>query len=130
MLPIGGQPMLGYAIRHLASFGFTQIALNLHFRPEIIRSALGDGSQFGVEITYSFEKDLLGTAGALIPLRNFFENEPDFLVLYGDIVTNQNLQDLLGFHHQKKATATLLVHKRKNSNSVIELDTSGRIKTG
>lgn len=129
MLPVGGQPMLSYAIRHLANFGFTQIALNLHFQPEIIRSSIGDGSQFGVEITYSFEKDLLGTAGALIPLKSFFENEPDFLVLYGDIVTNQNIQHLLDFHRQKKAVASLLLHKRKNSNSVIELDEIGRITT-
>lgn len=128
MLPIGGQPMLAYAIRHLAHCGFRQIALNLHFQAGLIRSSLGDGTQFGVELTYSYEPELLGTAGALLPLKNFFKNEPDFLVLYGDIVTNQDITPLLRFHRQNKAAATLLLHKRKNSNSIIEMDSTGRIQ--
>jgi NDP-sugar pyrophosphorylase family protein len=129
MLPICGQPMLSYTIRHLAHFGFDQIAINLHFQPEIIQSYLKDGSQYGVQITYSPEQELLGTAGALIPLKKFFENEHHFLVIYGDIVTNQNLANLVNFHSKNEAIATLLVHKRKKSNSIIELDQSGRIHT-
>jgi NDP-sugar pyrophosphorylase family protein len=129
MLPICGQPMLSYTVRHLAHFGFDQIALNLHFQPDIIRSYMRDGSQYGVEITYSFEQALLGTAGALIPLKSFFEREPYFLIIYGDIITNQNLDNLVDFHHRSKATATLLVHKRKFSNSIIELNQSGKIHT-
>jgi NDP-sugar pyrophosphorylase family protein len=129
MLPIYGQPMLSYTVRYLAGFGFDQIALNLHFQPDIIQSYLGDGSQYGVQITYSLEQELLGTAGALVPLKRFFENEPHFLVIYGDIITNQNLANLVNFHHRSKAMATLLVHKRKHSNSIIELDQAGRIHT-
>lgn len=129
MLPVCGQPMLSYTIRHLASFGFNQIALNLHFQPDMIRSYLGNGAQYGAQITYSFEPELLGTAGALVPLKSFFENEPYFLVIYGDIITNQRLDALVAFHCQNKATATLLIHKRKLSNSVIELDETGKIIT-
>ena len=129
MLPICGQPMLSYTIRHLAHYGFDQIAINLHFQPDLIRSYFGDGSHYGVQITYSLEQELLGTAGALVPLKKFFENEPLFLVIYGDIITNQNLDNLVNFHHQNEAMATLFVHKRKHSNSIIELDQSGRIHT-
>jgi len=129
MLPIVGRPILNFSVRHLASFGFNQIALNLHYRPDIIKSYLGTGSQYGVEITYSFEKELLGTAGALIPLKFFFENEPYFLVIYGDIVTNQNLDELVAFHIEHDAVATLLIHKRKHSNSIIELDGANKIVT-
>jgi NDP-sugar pyrophosphorylase family protein len=129
MLPICGQPMLSYTIRYLAHFGFDQIALNLHFQPDIIRSHFGNGSQYGVEITYSLEQELLGTAGALVPLKGFFKNESLFLVIYGDIITNQNLDNLVNFHRRNEAMATLLVHKRKHSNSIIELDQAGRIRT-
>jgi mannose-1-phosphate guanylyltransferase len=129
MLPICGQPMLSYTVRHLAHSGYDQIALNLHYQPDIIRSYMGDGSQYGVQITYSLEQELLGTAGALVPLKKFFENEPHFLVIYGDIITNQNLDNLVNFHRQNEAMATLLIHKRKRSNSIIELDQAGRIQT-
>ena len=129
MLSIGGQPILSYTIRQLAYFGFDQIAINLHYQAESIKSYLGDGSQYGVQLTYSFEEELLGTAGALQPLKSYFKDEPCFLVIYGDIITNQNLHDLLEFHLHSQAKATLLVHKRKQSNSIIELDPSGRIKS-
>ncbi len=129
LLPVGGKPMLTYVIKYLAGFGFKQIALNLHFHPEAIRSVIGDGSQFGVDVTYSFESELLGTAGALKPLRYFFEGETDFLVYYGDVITNQDLSNLIAFHRGHQSFATLLVHKRKNSNSVIELGEDSRITT-
>jgi NDP-sugar pyrophosphorylase family protein len=127
MLPICGQPLLSYTVRHLARFGFNQIALNLHFQAETIQSYLGDGSKFGVEITYSTERELLGTAGALIPLKDFFKSEPYFLVIYGDIITNQKIDDLVTSHSKNKAIATLLIHKRKYSNSILELDDTGKI---
>lgn len=129
LLPVGREPMLTYVIKHLAGFGFHQIALNLHFHPEAIRSVVGDGSQFGVEVTYSFESELLGTAGALKPLRYFFEGETDFLVYYGDVITNQDISNLIAFHRSRQALATLLIHKRTNSNSVIELGEENRIVT-
>lgn len=79
LLPMGREPMLTYVIQHIAGFGFHQIALNLHFHPEAIRSVVGDGSQFGVEVTYSFESELLGTAGALKPLDIFLKVRLTFL---------------------------------------------------
>jgi mannose-1-phosphate guanylyltransferase len=129
LLPVGGEPILTHVIKYLAGFGFNKIALNLHFHPEAIRSVIGDGSQFGVEVTYSFESELLGTAGALKPLRYFFEGETDFLVYYGDVVTNQDISNLIAFHRSRQALATLLIHTRKNSNSVIELGEDNRIIT-
>jgi NDP-sugar pyrophosphorylase family protein len=127
LLPLQDKPLLFYAIQHLAWYGYRQIALNLHFQPDMVQSAIGNGSQFGVEIIYSFESELLGTAGALRPLMNFFEKESDFLVYYGDIVTNQDLSELIAFHRARQASATLLVHKRTISNSVIELGNGNRI---
>jgi len=65
MLLIEGRPILEYIICHLARQGFVQIAINLHFKPEIVQNYFRDGSKWRVNITYSYEPELLGTAGGV-----------------------------------------------------------------
>jgi len=127
MLPLAGKPLLQYTIEHLAGQGITEIAINLHFRPEVIQSAFGDGSQLGVNIHYSFEEKLLGTAGSVLSLREFFEPDEYFLVQYGDLLTNQRMAPLVELHRRQDAYATLVVHQRVGSNSVLALDEDQRI---
>ena len=55
LLPVGGEPLLGWTLRYLAHYGFTEVALNLHYKPEMIRDYCGEGSRFGVCIHYSDE---------------------------------------------------------------------------
>ena len=132
MLCLGRRPMLEYILCHLKRHGFNQIGLNLHFMPDTIRGYFGDGSRWGLEIQYSHEPQLLGTAGGTKKMETFFRRanigrpEP-FLVHYGDVVTNQDLTAMLDFHRQRKALATLLVHERTASNSVVSFDPEGRI---
>ena len=64
MVPIAGRPLLEYSIRLLAQHGFDELALNLHHLPQTIRDYFGDGRKWDVKLTYSYEEDLLGTAGA------------------------------------------------------------------
>src|SRR4051794_37683916 len=71
MLQIDGQPLLERLVRWLNRHGVEEIAVNLHYRPEVITSHLGDGDQLGVRITYSYEETLLGTAGAARRLAPF-----------------------------------------------------------
>jgi mannose-1-phosphate guanylyltransferase len=127
MLPINGKPLLEYLIKHLRANRITEIAINLHFKPEIISNYFGDGSAFGVRLTYSFESELLGTAGGVKKSEPFFKESGPFLVQYGDILTDQDFLSFYRFHQSKKALATLLVHQRAKSNSVIGLDSEGRI---
>lgn len=127
MLPIQGQPLLAHLLAHLKAQGFLEIAVNLHFRPEIIRDWFGDGSRWGLNLTYSHEEQLLGTAGALRRLRDFFRGEDAFLVQYGDILTDQDFSALVRTHRARRALATLLVHPRPRSNSIVSLDPSGRV---
>jgi len=126
MLDVNGKPMLERIINNLKKHGFNQLVINLHFMPEVIKNYFGDGSDFGVEIVYSFEDTLLGTAGGVKKMENFFNND-SFLVHYGDVVTDQDFSDMLKFHKEKKALATLLLHQRKKSNSVVSLDNENRI---
>jgi NDP-sugar pyrophosphorylase family protein len=127
LLPLGGRPLLEFIIRHLARQGFREIGINLHFHPEMIQDCLGDGSRWGVAIEYSFESELLGTAGALRRFEPFLRGSERFLVQYGDILTNQDFNILWEAHKRQDAAATLLLHERRNSNSVVALEPDGRI---
>jgi NDP-sugar pyrophosphorylase family protein len=127
MLSLLDAPLLAYLLGHLKSQGFCDIVVNLHFRPEVIRKWFGDGLRWQIRLTYSHEETLLGTAGGLKKMECFFEREQAFLVQYGDVLTDQDFKALLSFHRERKALATLLVHRRARSNSVVSLDSSGRI---
>lgn len=127
MLRLQGHPMLEYMICHLARHGFNQIAINLHFMPDVIRDYFGDGSRFGVELVYSYEPELLGTAGGVKKMADFLGAEGAFMMHYGDVLTNQDFTAMLRFHRERNALATLLLHQRARSNSVVSLDEKGRI---
>ncbi len=131
MLRLGRRPMLEYILCHLRRHGFDQIGLNLHFMPEAIRGYFGDGSRWGLRIEYSHEPQLLGTAGGTKKMEPFLRQadaRSPFLVHYGDVITNHDFTAMLEFHRQKETMATLLVHKRARSNSVVSIDATGRIE--
>lgn len=128
MLPLQERPLLEYLIRHLARHGFNQIMINLHFMPEMIQDYFADGQKLGVEITYVYEPELLGTAGGVKNAADYFQDEEVFLVHYGDILTNQDFTAMLDYHRASAgALATLLLHQRTWSNSRITLDKDNRI---
>ena len=127
MLPICGEPLLAYTLRYLAHHGFNQVAINLHFRPEVIVDCFGDGSKFGVVLHYSYEEDLLGTAGAVKRLEPYFSDVDDFLVTYGDLLIDQDLTALMDFHRARRPCATLLLHQRAGSNSLVQMNEAQRI---
>ena len=128
MLLLNGRPLLSYILANCKANGITNIAINLHFKPEIITDYFGDGSQFGLCIHYFFEEQLLGTAGSVRNMAGFIGNDKNFLVHYGDILTDQNFISLQTFHQANaNALATLIVHTRLNSNSIVLMNSDRRI---
>lgn len=128
MLDVGGRPLLEHTLRHLKSQGIDEVAINLHFLPEKIVDYFGDGKRLGLKIKYSVEKKLLGTAGALVQLADWLlEDADDFLVLYGDVLTTLPFRPLLSLHKDRKAKATLVLHRRAQSNSAVLVDRDFRI---
>lgn len=128
MLPIGGKPLLEYAILHLKKFGFNEIYINLHYLPDAIKNHFGNGQKFGVKITYSFEAEILGTAGALI---NFKEHlDETFSVIYGDEFTILKFDKFLRFHKEKKSQVSLLVHETDHpeDSNLVKVDKEGKIE--
>jgi NDP-sugar pyrophosphorylase family protein len=127
MLPLNKRPLLAYIIGHISKFSIKNIAINIHFKPEVIKNYFGNGDEFGVKITYFLESRLLGTAGALKNMENFVSADENFIVIYGDILTNQDLNLLEKKHIESNSIATLLLHKRQNSNSRVKVDRKFRI---
>ena len=127
-IPILGKPLVGYVAEYLAGYGFDEIVVNLHHRPESVRRALGDGSRFGVKLHYVMEEpEILGTSGALDNTREFFEHDT-FLVVNGKIITDIDLRAALETHRRMKALATLVLlpNGRRERFSVIETE-EGRV---
>ena len=105
MLPVGDKPLLEHLIQWLRRYGITDIAMNLHYQPRVVTDYFGNGEAFGVQLTYSHETELLGTAGAAKQLE-WFLDEP-FVVVYGDIFTNVNLSRLCALHRAPTVTSGL-----------------------
>lgn len=126
LLPVAGQPLVAHVIRNLVRGGFDEIAVNLHHHAELVQEALGGGEALGARITYSYEPELLGTAGTLASLRPFLEGST-FAVHYGDVLTDHDFGAMLEEHRRRAAQLTLLVHRRPGSNSVVVLDDEQRV---
>jgi NDP-sugar pyrophosphorylase family protein len=126
-IPILGKPLVGYVAEYVARYGFDEIVVNLHHRPESVRAALGDGSQFGVKLQYVEEPVILGTSGALDNTREFFAHET-FLSINGKIITDIDLHAALETHRRMQAIATLVVlpNAKRERFSMVEVD-EGRI---
>src|ERR1051326_595443 len=126
-LPILGKPLVGYVAEYIASYGFDDIVVNLHHRPESVRTALGDGSKFGVKLHYVEEPAILGTSGALDNTREFFENET-FLAINGKIITDIDLNAALETHQKTNALATLVLlrNRKRERFSIVNVE-QGRV---
>jgi NDP-sugar pyrophosphorylase family protein len=109
MVEIGGEPAIAHAMHWLRRQGVSDVAINLHHHPHVLREFVGDGSKFRLSVTYSFEREVLGTAGALRPLLPFFQNEDVFLVLYGDVLTNLDLSSVSDAHDAARPDVTLVL---------------------
>ena len=129
MAPIVNRPVMEHIIKLLAEHGFKDIVCNLHYFPDVIKNHFGDGSKWGVNIVYSFEEELLGTAGGVKKVEDFFQ-EQTFLVISGDALTDINLSNAYDFHKEKKGRATLVLTEVEDTTQfgVVILDNEKRIK--
>lgn len=112
MLPLGGRPLLEHLIVLLRDQGIRHVAINLHYLSEVIRQHVGDGSRWGVDVHYSDEATLQGSAGTLRQLRAYFTGT--FAVLYGDVYTNVDLRPLAEVHRARGAILTMGVHEAED----------------
>ncbi len=114
MFEIDGKPILEHNILLLKKHGIKDIIINLHYMPTVIKDFFKDGNNWGVNIQYSFEDELLGTSGAVKKIEKELKSE-HFFVIYGDNYTDINLTELLDFHTSNNLSATISVFDPKKS---------------
>jgi mannose-1-phosphate guanylyltransferase len=110
MVEIGGKPLLEHNLDLLRRHGITQAVINLHHMPEALTSYFDDGSRWGMQLHYSYEPELLGTAGAVRKMESFFRDDI-FCVIYADNLTGCDLTGMIAFHRERGGIGTISVYE-------------------
>ena len=111
LVPLGEKPVLEILLRQLARHRFRNVILATGYLSELLMAVVGDGSKYGVDVTYRREETPLGTAGPLALLRDALTDP--FLVMNGDLLTTLSFSALLDFHRREKNDATVAVYPRE-----------------
>ena len=109
LLSVGRKPILETILENFIEYGFKRFLLSVNYKNEMLRGHFKNGSRWGIEIRYIQEDQRLGTAGAL-SLLDEKPNKP-FFVMNADVLTKVNFQQLLNFHLENKADATMGVRE-------------------
>jgi len=105
MMPVANRPMMEHIINLLKQHGIDEIVVTVAFLANHIRTYFGDGSELGVRMSYATEETPLGTAGSV---RNAMDVLDDrFLVISGDVLTDIDLSEIIAFHEEHQAMATI-----------------------
>ncbi|NQU18304.1 MAG: NDP-sugar synthase [Candidatus Saganbacteria bacterium] len=108
MVYIANKPAMLHNIELARKHGIKNAVCNIHYFPEQIENFFYDGEDFGVSFSYSYEEELLGTAGGVRRMGREIENlDNTFIVMSSDALTDINLQKLIAYHKSKKALATV-----------------------
>jgi mannose-1-phosphate guanylyltransferase len=128
MVPVVNRPVMEHIARLLARHGFTETIANLHWFPETIEGHFGDGSDFGLELSYAREQQLLGTAGGVRNVAEFLGDS--FLVVAGDALTDIDLAAMRDFHESHDGIATLATKRVADTDQygVVIAGDDGRIQ--
>ena len=133
---INNKSLLQRNIEYLASFGITDVIVNVHHFPDQITDAIKNHNGFGSNITISDEKDkVLETGGGLMKARTFLDDAEPFVLMNVDILTDMDVGKMAEQHISSNALATLAVTNRKTNRYFLfdELETLcgwRNIKTG
>ncbi len=129
MVPILGRPVMEHIARLLGRHRFDDVVANLHYFPDLIRDYFGDGSRQGIKLVYSYEEELMGTAGGVRNVRDHFGGET-FLVISGDALTDIDLTAFYEAHKTKGGIATLALKRVDDPSQlgVVIVDDDGRIQ--
>jgi len=112
LLKVGDKPILETILEGFVEEGFFNFYISTHYLHEQVEEYFGDGSKWGVQITYVHEKFPLGTGGALSLLPKDIADLP-LIMMNGDLLTKVNFTQLLEFHDESNASATMCVRQHE-----------------
>ena len=110
LMPLDDMPILEILLRQMKRAGINEAILAVGYLKELLRAYFNNGERIGLKIRYSFEEKPLGTAGPLSLIEGMDEA---FLVSNGDVLTTLDMRDLMKFHAEHDAIATIAMHTRK-----------------
>ena len=129
MLPVVNRPMMENTMVTLRDLGIKDFIVLLYFKPEVIQDYFGDGSAFGMNITYVIPDDDYGTAGA-VKLAQEHIGDDNFIIISGDLVTDFDFQKIFDYHTQKESKLTITLTSVENplEFGVVIANEDGRIE--
>lgn len=127
MVPIINRPILEHTISLLQKHGIADIVLLLFYLPDYIKDHFGDGSKFGVTITYITPDKDYGTAGSIRQAAQWLRDP--CLVVSGDAITDLNISQFVKFHHEKDALISIALSQVGNPSpfGIAVTDKDGRV---
>ncbi|MBE0430063.1 MAG: NDP-sugar synthase [Thermoleophilia bacterium] len=128
MAPIVNRPVLYHILRLIKQHGYHEAVANLHYHPHAITNYFGRGQRVGIDLRYSLEPELMGTAGGVKCVQRYLEDDT-FLVISGDALTDMDLTRLLAQHREAGGIATLALKQVDDPSrfGVVVRDKDGRI---
>ena len=127
IVPLANIPFLFFQIDHIKRARITEIILSLSYQPRKITDLFGDGVKYGVTMRYAHEVLPRGTAGALKAVENLIDDT--VVVLNGDVLSDTDLLDVIRFHRERKADATIVTARVLNpaGYGLVVSDKRGRV---
>lgn len=117
LVPVNGRPMLEHVIDKFISQNITEIFINAHYFADQIREFI-DRSKFRAKITVVEEDEIMGTGGGIFNMLQYISDD-DFIVYNTDVVCDIDLEELMAYHKQNQAAATMVMQDRHTFNQVV-----------
>ena len=127
LVPVVNVPVLERNIKYLSEYGIRDIIINAHYHSDRVREFAASFRVPGVSLTLNPEKVILGTGGGIANCRAFLENDT-FIVINSDILTNVDLDKVVGSHMESGDTVTMVLHDCTCFNQ-IDIAGNNRVKT-
>ena len=129
LLPVAGQPLIEHILEFLRAGGIREVVINLHHLGQRIKERIGDGRRLGLQVKYSWEDPILDTGGGIKRAEPLLAGEP-FVVVNGDSLLELRLEDVVAFHRERAAVATMVVRPDPEAAryGLIELDADDRVR--
>jgi NDP-mannose synthase len=127
LMPLGDKPVLEILLLQLRAAKVTKIIIAVNHLRHLIEAFFGDGSRFGVSITYSVEDRPLGTAGPMGLILDKLEE--NFILTNGDLLTNLDISRMVADHIESGAAATIATYRRelRSEFGLLEVDENMRM---
>jgi NDP-sugar pyrophosphorylase family protein len=128
IVPIANQPFLLYQLELLKRADVRDVILSLSYQPHKIEDKLGDGADYNVRISYAVESSPLGTAGAYRNAASLISETT--VVFNGDVLTDIDMNEVIRFHREHQAVATIVLAPVPNPTAygLVETEKDGRVR--